>query len=95
MRIGDEGGWVRGRGSVRGCWRRWRVVVVWILCCEGGIRGGRYGWRSFGEWKVGRGSDEEVEGVEGCLYRDMVLGREACMVAGTKRSSRRCDAVDL
>jgi len=36
MRIGDEGeGWARGRGSARGCWRRWRVAVVWILCFEG------------------------------------------------------------
>jgi len=57
MRIGDEGeGWARGRGSVRACWPRWRVAVVWILCFEGRgmgeVRGDVRSWRCCGD--VGR-----------------------------------------
>jgi len=86
MRIGDEGeGWVRGRGSVRGCWRRWRVAVVWILCFEGGgmgevrgdVRSWRCCWGEVGGMWGGKGGwsvwNEDIKGRVGCAHVNMVF----------------------
>lgn len=76
MRIGDKGeGWARGGGSVRGCWPRWRVAAVWILCFEGRgmgeVRGDVRSWRCCGEGKAGGAYEMRISrggGVRSCGY---------------------------